>query len=101
MSDFRPMYKHELQKLKTELEVVRRTATMENARFGNITSNATHVVPEGEITDFVRDQTRLWRDTWLVHPLDEMIERVEDCLNGVSAEERERREWQRKYGGQS
>ena len=95
---FRPMYKHELQEMKHELERVRRTATMEHSSFENITSSATHVIPEGEVNDFVRDRTRLWRQTWLVHPLDEMIERVDDCLNGVSAAERERRNWERKYG---
>ena len=98
MSDFRPMYKRELKKLKTELEVVRRTATMEHSHFENITSNATHTVNEREVTDFVRERTRLWRESWLVHPLDVMIERIEDCLEGVSAEQRAERERQRKYG---
>jgi hypothetical protein len=95
------MYKRELQKLKRDLEEVRRKLTMEHTNFSDITSKATHTIPEGEVTDFIRTRTQNWRDTWILYPLSEMIERIDDCFEGVSAEERARRERARKYGVQS
>lgn len=99
---FRPMYKREIEELKTQLEELRRKLTMEHTHFGDITRpNRVHKLTENEITDFIRDQTRLWRESWMLHPLAKMIERCEDCLTGVTIEARDWREHERKWGARN
>ena len=51
-------------------------ATMKNARF--------HIgeqpFPFGaECTELVREATRVWRESWIIGPLDEIIKELEDA----------------------
>jgi hypothetical protein len=92
------MYKQELKELKSKLEEVQRICTMEGTTFENITSNRTHTIHEKDVTKFIRTRTQNWRDTWILYPLSEMIERIDGCINGISIEERELRKRERKYG---
>lgn len=64
----------ELSDLIQTLKRVRDDATMKNARF--------HVGEEpfpfgADVSDLVRQATRLWRDSWVVGPLTEVIEKLE------------------------
>jgi hypothetical protein len=96
------MYKKELEELKSELEEVRRRLTMEHSHFGDITRpGKIYKLTESEISDFIREKTRLWRETWILHPLARMIERCEDCLTGVTLEDRYWRAHDRKWGARS
>ena len=65
-----------------ELKELRRIATMENASFGMPGDHVIHhawgpdAVPGGEkkdTTEFIADRTRLWRQSWLIGPLDDLI----------------------------
>ena len=60
------MPKSEREMLLSELKELRRTASMEMAHFGN-----------DETTESIRCQTKIWRDTWLIGPLEMLIKRYE------------------------
>jgi hypothetical protein len=75
-------------RLISDLEDVLRTATMETASFGHFggsdltqTSRQGGTVLKGPVeeTDYIREQTKLWRETWLVRPL-------QDAINGLKAQ---------------
>jgi len=62
------------------LKGVRNIATMEKAGFGMPHEFVLHCDSRGKVfgepvhvTDFIREQTRLWRETWIIEPLDELI----------------------------
>lgn len=54
------------------LKEVLETATMQNARFSYYKSR----LPQNEeqITPFIRDATHLWRETYIIAPLRQMLE---------------------------
>ena len=65
------------------IRAVRDIATMENASFGmpheyvqRCDSRGNPYANEGpfHMTDFIREQTRLWRESWIIGPLDDLIE---------------------------
>ena len=66
------MPKQETRALLSELRELHRTATMESANFDG--SNREHR------TEFIREKTQLWRETWLISPLEKLIERYERAL---------------------
>ena len=55
----------------------RRSATMKTANFDLI-----HAIPgeeplptrEGEVTKFIQNRTRIYRESWIISPLDEALE---------------------------
>lgn len=65
------MPKKEMAWLLRELREIRRTATMENASF--------YVFDKDEPAKMeqIRELTRSWRNSWLIGPLDRLIERYE------------------------
>ncbi len=60
------MPKKEREMLLSELKELRRVATMETANFGSQGS-----------TENIKRQTKVWRGSWLIAPLDRLIERYE------------------------
>jgi hypothetical protein len=65
------MTQHELL---TTLREIREIATMKNASF----RIGKEPFPFGaECTDLVRTATQLWRDSWIIGPLDEVIAEIE------------------------
>lgn len=64
--------KQVIRKVKAMLEEVRRVATMERACFRDpYKPGADDPTPE------IREATRLWRQSWILDPLDEAMERIE------------------------
>ncbi len=100
---FRPMYKGEVQELKSKLEELHRMLTMNSSHFHEIGMgrNKVHSIPETDVTDFIRRRTKNWRETWVLHPLNKLIARCDDCLNGVSIDDRDQREREESWGVRS
>jgi hypothetical protein len=73
------MNKDEIEALLFKLREVRRITTMETASFGFPTEKVSSNPHMGEpiidmpVTDFIRAKTEIWRDTWVISPLDEVI----------------------------
>lgn len=70
------------EKLVRDLKDIRRDATMDSAEFGLLNPERfDYPRREADVTPFIRERTRIWRDTWIVGMLDEMIK---DLENGTS-----------------
>ena len=66
------MTKHQMLE---QLKDIRKVATMESASF----RIGEQPFPFGaECTDLVRVATKLWRDSWIIGPLDEIIAALEN-----------------------
>lgn len=69
------------RKILLALHEIRRTATMENASFGFpddrlrvVRENFSTEIPSDiHPTDYIKEQTRLWRNSWIESPLDTII----------------------------
>ena len=68
----------------SELREVRRMLTMETMSVGEIFDvNGPpkfadgRAVTEKNVSDFIRERTRLWRESWVLGPLDDVIARLE------------------------
>jgi hypothetical protein len=60
---------------------VRQTAEMKTSHF-TIPRTDNPFAPENDkFTEIIREATRLWRDSWILGPLDEVIETLEKELN--------------------
>lgn len=65
------------------LREIARTATMETAGFDfphekvSAPRETFGPVEEMRIDDLIKTRTKIWRDSWIVNPLREMIERIE------------------------
>lgn len=59
------MPKKEIEYLLRKLKGIRQVSTMENSSF----------------SEEIRNTTKGWRDFWITHPLDELIERYENAIN--------------------
>lgn len=66
-------------KLLEVLYEVRDTATMERSGFGQIhqPQNPGYPTEEGQVTDFIRERTDLWRRSWIIGPLNGVIDSLE------------------------
>lgn len=62
-------------KLIQDLENIRRDASMANANFAHIPTGQEFKYPtnEAEVTAFIEERTRIWRNTWIVGMLEEVI----------------------------
>lgn len=60
---------------RARLEMVRADATMVNASFGLLWPDPADPLPttEAEVTAFIQRRTAVWRDTWILGILDEML----------------------------
>jgi hypothetical protein len=66
-------------KLIEDLKKIRKDATMQTANFSQLPTGEVFTYPtyETEVTAFIEERTRLWRDTWIVGMLDEVINDLE------------------------
>lgn len=67
-------------KLIEDLRSIQKDATMKTAHFGNIPTGEVFKYPtnEAEVTAFIEERTRIWRDTWIVGMLAEVIRDLEE-----------------------
>ena len=70
------------------IKEVRDVATMQRAGFAmphefvqTCGASGKAVGEPVHVTEFIREQTRIWRETWIVNPLSELIERREQEAN--------------------
>lgn len=70
MQPFYTITDEELQ----DLREIMKTATMKTANFRKIGPDADK---DDEIDALVKERTRIWRNTWIVEPLRDMIEAIE------------------------
>lgn len=81
-----PIGKKEARKLLSIAKEARRSATMENM---SVASRGETVSVSNSLTgdkdgifhtdDFIRDRTRIYRQSWIIEPLDEIIAALEDA----------------------
>lgn len=66
---------HTMREVIERLKEVAKTATMENANFDRLFDKK----PEGitNETEYVKERTELWRNSWVVHPLEGIIKVLE------------------------
>lgn len=66
--------------LKT-LKEIRLDSTMKRAGFGSVIGeNAPYPKNEHEVTTFIKKRTKVWREAWLIEPLDKIIKQLENEL---------------------
>ena len=54
------------KKILGQLKAIRTIATMERASFGNAGEDC-----------LIKNKTKIWRETWIISPLDEIIKEME------------------------
>jgi hypothetical protein len=63
------------QQLKAFIKSARASAALTRADFDGLGSRPDDVITlkESEVTDFIRERTRLYRETWIINYLDEAL----------------------------
>ena len=70
-----------LEKLIPKLKEAKHSATMETMSLhGGIADIINVKLIGGEINEFIKEKTELYRNTWIVTPLQEVIEELEKFL---------------------
>ena len=64
--------------LLKQLKEIRRISTMETASFGDIYSPTYK-----DETENIKRLTRLWRETWIIDPIDAIIKQIEEDTVGA------------------
>lgn len=73
-----------LRQLRKIIADAREIATMERAGFRELghgsalTFEDGSTVTESNVTEFIRERTRLWRSTWILGPLDEALALIDE-----------------------
>lgn len=65
-----------VKKLTQLLEKILEDAKMERAHFGHLTSKGPFPTTEAEVTEFVKERTRIYRQSWIISPLEEALSLV-------------------------
>lgn len=89
----RGMPKREVRALIEELKELLDVAEMKSANFDSpFDSPLTNSVPidPQRPTEFIRDRTRIWRQSWLIRPLQALIDRYEATLPPTMRKQSER-----------
>jgi len=66
--------KKKMRRIVSELKEIKRVATMKTASFSSIASIGDFPSKEKDVDSFIKERTRLWRRSWLVDPLQKIIE---------------------------
>lgn len=61
------------RRINEVLRDAQRTLAMETADFSQIVPTTPLPKTEAEVTDFIRERTRLWRDSWIDAPIQEAL----------------------------
>jgi hypothetical protein len=69
---YRRLGKLRAEKIISNLEDIRHTATMKNAAFG---------FNDKELTNLIREKTSLWRYSWIIEPLDNLIAELKEIYS--------------------
>ena len=67
------MTKREIEKLKKVLGHVK----LENCSFDCVIGDNNIKIEKGKVTDFIKERTRLFRETWIIPVLENIIEKYE------------------------
>lgn len=62
------------KRIQEVLREARKTLTMDNADFSLIVPLNDLPKTEADVTDFIRERTRLWRQSWIEAPINEALE---------------------------
>lgn len=69
---YRRLGKLKAEKILQRLRSVRDTATMETAAFG---------FNDSVLTEMIRKETRIWRNSWIISPLTEIMEELNEIYS--------------------
>ena len=75
------MKKMELYQTIEALKEIRRFATMKTMSLQTYNMNPRLDIDNNTLTAIVESSTKLWRETWVITPLDEVIEKLEKEYN--------------------
>lgn len=70
---WKPLGRKEADKLVLQLKQALRSAKMESANFEGMSSG---IDPKENKTEFIKEETRLYRQSWIVHPLEKVLEQL-------------------------
>lgn len=65
------------QKQQREIREVIRVATMERSSFSRIGFDGPFPTSEAEVNAFIRERTKIWRETWIIGPLEKLLRKAE------------------------
>lgn len=71
---WKPLGRKRAREIMRRLKEIRRTATMSTASFG---------FNDKELTSLIREETRIWRNSWIIYPLDAIIAEFEEVYKLV------------------
>lgn len=81
--------KKQLRRIIERLQEARRASTMERMSVDNFGTGKTLAtfedgspVLDNEVSDFIRERTRLYRETWVTSPLEDIIEELVASIYG-------------------
>ena len=75
------MKKMELYQTIETLKEIRRVATMKTMSLQTYNMKPRLDIDNATLTAIVESSTELWRETWIITPLDEVIEKLEKEYN--------------------
>lgn len=78
MTKVKPLGIYAQRALLATLRQVVTDAKMGNASFSQLTSKGPFPTTEAEVTEFIKQRTRLYRESWIIGPLEELISELED-----------------------
>lgn len=87
----RPMRKRELEYIKRKLQAIMNSARMSNANFSAMGIDPEHgnlPTQESEVDEFIKERTKLYRNSWIVCPIAELIVQVDNALVGAGITKR-------------
>jgi hypothetical protein len=53
-------------------------ASMERANFSRIVDGSPFPTTEDEVTGFIKERTRIYRESWIISPLEQAIRLIDD-----------------------
>jgi hypothetical protein len=62
--------------LKNSIKTALNHARMENASFGSVADGEIVLRNKDEVDAFIKERTRLWRESWLIPPLERALAKV-------------------------
>tara|TARA_Y100000310_G_C20164762_1_gene570863 strand:+ start:333 stop:572 length:240 start_codon:yes stop_codon:yes gene_type:complete len=78
-----PIGKTKARLMRSELESAQRAASMELAAFDKLSSTKEIRISEREVTNFIRKRTELFRKTWIISPVERVIEILNEEIEGT------------------
>ncbi len=74
--------KLKLERIIERLKDIERDSTMGNANFDPMGSaSMKYPIKNKEVTPFIKEATRIWRASWIIEPLQDIIKQLEFEMN--------------------